>query len=253
MAIQDLDRHLKAGWQTIAVLAGGAAILAAGHEGKIGLPIATSIALISAFWGVLSVIDANYWSLRAIGFLSNVEAVYFSVEDRKVFNPYIGYHPTYKLLDSLRYMFWLCILFGAASLLSMTWEITRTHSSMSIIWAHMQTLSPLIFSLWSLPIIVALWGGVWVHTVWKGRLSDYIGFTRGSPGPGVRTATSELRLITLEPISGQPAPAIESDQHAASLAALDQRLANLKRLTWIPWSLAGVPTLIIAIYIIQAG
>ena len=90
MATADLDRHLKAGWQTIAVLAGGAAILAAGHEGKIGLPIAVTIALISAFWGTLTVIDANYWSIRAIAFLSNVEAIYFSAQDRAYFNPYVG-------------------------------------------------------------------------------------------------------------------------------------------------------------------
>jgi hypothetical protein len=135
MATSDLDRHLKAGWQTIAVLAGGAAILTAGHDAKIGLPIAVAIALISAFWGVLTVIDANYWSLRAIAFLANVEAVYFSAEDRRYFNPYIGYHPSLKLLNSLRYMFWLCVLFGTMAALSMLWEISRTYPTAALIWA----------------------------------------------------------------------------------------------------------------------
>jgi hypothetical protein len=40
MATVDLDRHLKGGWQAIAVLAGGAVTLTAGHDQKIGLPIA---------------------------------------------------------------------------------------------------------------------------------------------------------------------------------------------------------------------
>ena len=99
MAVADLDRHLKAGWQTIVVLGGGAAILTAGHDGTIGLPIATSLAMIAGLWGALTVIDANYWSLRAIGFLANVEAIYFAAEDRAVFNPYMGKHPPYKLLN----------------------------------------------------------------------------------------------------------------------------------------------------------
>ncbi len=107
MATPDLDRHLKAGRQTIAVLAGGAAILTAGHDGKIGLPIAVTIALISAFWGILTVIDANYWSLRVIAFLANVEAVYFSAQDRAYFNRYIGHHPTPQI-DQLA-------IFGSAS------------------------------------------------------------------------------------------------------------------------------------------
>jgi hypothetical protein len=47
------------------------------------MPVATTIALASACGGALFVIDANYWSLRAIGFLANVEAIYFSAEDRK--------------------------------------------------------------------------------------------------------------------------------------------------------------------------
>lgn len=249
MATLDLDRHLKAGWQTIAVLAGGAAILAAGHEGKIGLPIATSIALISAFWGALSVIDANYWSLRAIGFLSNVEAIYFSVEDRRVFNPYIGYHPRYKLLDSLRYMFLLCVLFGATALLSMLWEITRYYPSLSLIWDHVLTMRPLPLLFWSLPILVTLWGGAWMHKVWRDRLEDYIGFTRGSPGPGVRVTTADMRHVTLLPLTSETAPAIEPDSHAATLAMLDQRLARHKKFTWVGWALAIVPTIGLVSYV----
>src|SRR5690349_10656296 len=68
MAVADLDRHLKGGWQTIAVLAGGAAVLTVGHDGKMPIPLSVSIALFIAFWGMLNVLDANYWALRAIAF-----------------------------------------------------------------------------------------------------------------------------------------------------------------------------------------
>lgn len=248
MATLDLDRHLKAGWQTIAILAGGAAILAAGHEGKIGLPIAISIALISAFWGTLSVIDANYWSLRAIAFLSNVEAIYFSAEDRRVFNPYIGHHPDYKLMDSLRYMFLLCMLFGAAALLSLWWEISRSYPTAGDIWAHVQTMRPSRLFFWSLPILVGLWGGAWIYKVWRDRLQDYVDFTKGSPGPGVRARSAELRHVTLKPVTGATVPAIEPDIHAAQLIKLEKLLARLKKFTWLAWTTAGLPSAALALY-----
>jgi len=166
MATPDLDRHLKAGRQTIAVLAGGAAILTAGHDGKIGLPIAVTLALISAFWGILAVIDANYWSLRAIAFLANVEAVYFSAQDRAYFNPYIGHHPALKL-TSLRYMFWLCVTFGNVALLSLLWAISLVYPTATLIW--------------SMPFLVGTWGCVWVIAVWRKRIQELC-----LPGPGAQ-------------------------------------------------------------------
>lgn len=145
MATMDLDRHLKGGWQAIAVLAGGAAILTAGHDGKIGLPIATTIALATAIWAALTVIDANYWSLRAIAFLANVEAIYFSIDDRRYFNPYMGYHPPFKLLNSLRYLLWLSLIFGAATLLDMLWEIITYYPTPGLILAKLRVIDPLRF------------------------------------------------------------------------------------------------------------
>jgi hypothetical protein len=247
MATMDLDRHLKGGWQAIVVLAGGAAILAAGHDGKIGLPIATSIALASAFWGLLSVIDANYWSLRAIAFLSNVEAVYFSAEDRKVFNPYIGYHPSYKLLNSLRFMFWLCGLFGLASLLSLLWEINRSYPSIGLMWRHASALGAVSFLLWSLPGLFTLWGLVWVYAEWRKCLGQHIGFTKGSPGPGVRLVTQDMRHVTFEPVSGATPVATEANTHAKSLADMEARKRRLDRLAWIPWAAAILCTVIVLV------
>jgi hypothetical protein len=214
MATTDLDRHLKAGWQTIAVLAGGAAILTAGHDGKIGLPIAVAIALVSAFWGVMTVIDANYWSIRAIAFLSNVEAVYFSARDRAYFNPYIGYHPRFKLLNSLRYMFWLCVLFGIMAVLSLLWEVLRAYPTVGLLWAHAKSMQSAQFLLWSIPFLVGAWGWVWVLVGYRKRRLDYYKFSAASPGPGVRPEIFPLRHVTLEPIEGEPAIQAENNPNA---------------------------------------
>lgn len=254
MATLDLDRHLKGGWQAIVVLAGGAAILAAGHEGKIGLPIATFIALVSAFWGMLSVIDANYWSLRAIAFLSNVETVYFSAEDRRGFNPYIGYHPQYKLLNSLRFMFWLCGLFGLAALLSLVWEVTRAYPTVDLIWKRADSLGAVSFLLWCLPILFALWGVVWVYHEWRKCLGQHIGFTQGSPGPGVRLRTVELRHVTLLPATGVAAVTVEADTHVKSLARMQERKRRLDGRAWIPLTIATIGTIVVlALAVLRHG
>lgn len=209
MATLDLDRHLKAGWQTIAVLGGGAAILSAGHDGKIGIPIASTIALIAAVWGGLTIIDANFWSLRAIAFLSNVEAIYFSAEDRKIFNPYIGKHPKYKLLDSLNYLFWLCASFGLAVILNLFWTVMNYYPTWSSMVSHIFKMPTEKYLIWFLPLIVALWGSYWTFCAWQTRFADYIKFSEDSPGPGVRK-TTELRHVTLEGINGGTAPEIEA-------------------------------------------
>jgi hypothetical protein len=240
MATADLDRHLKGGWQTIAVLAGGAAILTAGHDQKIGLPIATSIALASGIWGALTVIDANYWSLRAIGFLANVEAFYLSVPDREYLNPYVGQHPPYKLLDSLRYLFWLCIFFGLVSLADMFWEVRDVLVSNQFLGLT-KSRPALEVALWCLPILIAAWGAYWIFKDYLRRLRDYRTFSVQAEGPGVRNDQRVLRHITLAPLTGGAEPELEENTQSFTHRGLDrgERLMTV----WLRASL-GVAALV---------
>lgn len=233
MATMDLDRHLKGGWQTIAVLAGGAAILAAGHEEKIGLPVATTIALASAFWGALTVIDANYWSLRAIGFLANIESVYFTVGDRKAFNPYVGRHPSFHLLNSLLYLFWLCLLFGCAAMLNLAWEVTNRYPSVPLFFDRLGTIGPRRFAFYGFPIIAAAWGSLWVFGVYRKRLQDYASFSSGSPGPGVVVEPDAFRHVNFQPVCGLAQPALETGTQDGLSSQLSRRKAHLDR-WWKP-------------------
>jgi hypothetical protein len=233
MATMDLDRHLKGGWQAIAVLAGGAAILTAGHDGKIGLPIATTIALATAIWAALTVIDANYWSLRAIAFLANVEAIYFSKDDRRYFNPYMGYHPPFKLLNSLRYLLWLSLIFGAATLLGMLWEIITYYPTPGFIVEKLRIINPIRFLFWSIPVFTGLWGGIWIIASYRKRLKDYIDFSHESPGPGVRLNLEEQWHVTLEPLTGTNPPLLEKNTQAGTHRQLEQ-LADRLEACWRP-------------------
>jgi hypothetical protein len=99
VAAGDLDRHVKGSWQTIITVAATVATISLAQEGKLPVPFAVSASLLVGFWGMCNLIDGNYWSLRAIAFLANVEAIYFTVQDRRNFNPYAGRHPPYKFLD----------------------------------------------------------------------------------------------------------------------------------------------------------
>jgi hypothetical protein len=228
MAATDLDRHLKGGWQTIAILAGGAAILTAGHDQKIGLPIAALIALGTACWGMLNIIDANYWSLRAIAFLSNVEAIYFSAEDRKVFHPYIGYFPRFKLMNSLLYLFWLSFGFGCATILTVIWELASKYDTVTAMWERAWSLPWLKFALWTLPFVAAPWVWFLVKQVEFKRLCDYTSFVTSTPGPRLRLHTTELRHVTLEPVSGEAFITTETNTHSSTLEALRAKQVQLK-------------------------
>lgn len=248
MATADLDRHLKGGWQTIAVLAGGVAILAAGQEDKLGLPIAVSVALLAAIWGILTVIDSNYWSVRAIAFLSNVEAIYFSVEDRKYFNPYIGYHPKFKLMDSLKHMFVLCAGFGVLALLSLLWGIEITSSGPAGVIEWFWDLSPIAYFLWACPVLVAVWGIVWTFVTWRGRLSEYYDFVESCPGPGVRETIEPWRDVLLKGADG----AVVGAEHPQTqfLTELD---AQKRKQFWyvLAWLLALAVTAAFALRFIR--
>ncbi len=101
MATKDLDRHLKIGWQTIVVLGTSIATLSLGFKGDLPIPVAMIINLLLLAWCANNIIDANFWSLRAIAFLANVEAVYFRKDERKCFNMYAGEHPPWHMMESL--------------------------------------------------------------------------------------------------------------------------------------------------------
>ena len=195
MAVADLDRHLKGGWQTIVVLAGGAAALSAGHQGGIALPVAISIAVLASMWGALTVLDANYWSLRAIAFLANVEAIYFSKEDQLNFNKYAGLHPPFELLNSLKYLFGLCAVFAILSLTNLLWTVGSYFSTLSQVWNRMLAIHSLHFFVWCLPILIFLWGSVWTFAVLRKTIESYLEFSLSSPGPGLRKMTVGWRHI----------------------------------------------------------
>ena len=118
MATKDLDRHLKIGWQTIVVLAGSLTSLGLGFKGDLPIPLAVTINLLLLGWCVINVFNSNIWSLRAIAFLANVEAIYFRKDEKKYFNMYAGAHPPWHFIDTLGNLFRLICLLCIITLFS---------------------------------------------------------------------------------------------------------------------------------------
>lgn len=219
MATRDLDRHLNTGWQAITVIAGTIALLSLGHKNELPFPIAAAAALAVFCWALAHTLDANYWAIRAIAFLANVEAVYFAEEDRSATNPYIGRHPPGKLLDSLRHQRTLIAVLVGVTLVDYSVQFARAGGL--VMWVDRLE--------WSLPAIVLLVGGMIVLNSWAHRLNDYQNFVHRSPGPGIVATRKELqaRGVLLEGAVAAASQPIFED--------LNRRLrqATLVRSVWV--------------------
>ena len=123
MATKDLDRHLKIGWQTIVVLGGSLTTLGLGFKGDLPIPLAVSINLLFLGWCAINVFNSNIWSLRAIAFLANVEAIYFRKDEKKYFNMYAGAHPPWHFIDTLGNLFRLIWILGIITLFCFVYVI----------------------------------------------------------------------------------------------------------------------------------
>lgn len=188
MAVADLDRHVKGSWQTIVTVAATVATISLAQGGKLPVPFAVSASLLVGFWGMGNLIDGNYWALRAIAFLANVEAVYFTVEDRHNFNPYAGQHPPYKLLDSLLYQFIAVVLFTALTIIYLFWR-AFDHGG-SVFLSRVSLSSWPTFLFWLLPWLITLCGTIYTIHCWRKRIDDYLSFVTN---PLVRVCKSPDR------------------------------------------------------------
>ena len=199
MAVQDLDRHLKIGWQTIAVVAGAIATLSLGEQGPLPIFVSISAALIVLFWGLQNVIDSNYWSLRAIGFLANVESVYFAKTDQTYFNHYAGEHPPYHLMDSLKYQFNVCIILILTILGFFGYKILLIAGDFDVLISTYVNSGAIKILVWQFPIFVSLYYLRSILLTWARRHLGYLDFVLKSPGPGMAGDLEHLRNVNFSP------------------------------------------------------
>ncbi len=231
MAVRDLERHLGIGWQTIALVAGAAASWSLGYGGKLPLPIAVASAIAVGFWGLLNILDSNYWAARAIGFLANVESIYLYVDDAKTYNPYAGKHPPLKLLDSLKYQAYVAIAFILFSLVFYGEAILRRVEKFGGMPSSVEAVNTVTAAYYALPILVVLAGVNLVLNAYVGRIGDYLSFVVTAPGPGMLTTRGTDRPMDLvdaglDKVSGEELQ-----------AELRARLSTRRDLwaKWAPW------------------
>lgn len=194
MAVKDLERHLGIGWQTIAVVGGAIASLGLAYDNKLPMPLGVSAALGISFWGVLNIIDANFWALRAIGFLANVEATYLSEKHREYLHPYVGRHPPYKLMNSLLFQYWMAALLVVVSLAAYLHGIWY-HVDGSSVADTLRTVDWPTIGFWSMPAIVFLIGiNLAIRTELR-RIHAYLDFVESSPGPSMAAGEDSSEVV----------------------------------------------------------
>lgn len=201
MAVQDLDRHLKVGWQTIAVVAGAIASISLGEQGHLPIFVSVSAALVVLYWGMQNVIDANFWALRAIAFLANVESVYFALTDRRHFNPYAGQHPPYKLMDSLKFQFSVCVVLIVGISIFFGYKLLLIAGDWSSLKSNFVSSELFKIFVWQFPIFVTLYYFREISYAWAYRHLGYRDFVQSSPGPGMASDLAYLRNVDFQPDS----------------------------------------------------
>lgn len=89
-----------------------------------------------------------------------------------------------------------------------------------------------------------LWGGIWIVACYRKRLRDYVNFSHESPGPGVRLNSAEERHVTLKPVTGANAPALEADTQAGTHRQLERLQTRLGSYYWPAVSISIVVTVL---------
>lgn len=246
MATKDLERHLGIGWQTIAVIASAIISLSLGQKGELPIPIAVSAALAISFWGVLNIFDSNFWALRAIAFLANVEAIYFYEGDQKIFNPYAGKHPPFKMLNSLKYQLYVAISFIIISLFFFALKIWERTSGSTLL-DKLQGASSMTAILWSLPLFFLVFGLLIMAKTHRSRTTEYLTFVRDCPGPGMLKDRTFVRDVDLSPSPSSNLLVSGDDLQQSTKNQLLAIENNWKK--WWPW-VVGLCLLLVLVLLI---
>jgi len=241
MAVKDLERHLKLGWETIAQLSVALLLISSGYQGYIPLPIAFSGTFIFIMWGMSNLIDSNYWALRAIAFLSNVESVYLNIKERNYFNPYAGFHPPYKMLNSLKSQLLavktLLMLIFCYYHLDLFFDLGDGNDRLNLL---VLIDSPVQFGLNLLPTIVISLLVISVTNLEYKRAKDYLNFMEECPGPGMLSNPKKIRDVDFtgdfnpeEIVSGLQ---IQSE----GIEILNKRINKIKNIRTIIHIISGI-------------
>ena len=194
LAKDDLDRFLKIGWQTMAVAAGVVAGLSLGYKGDLPVPFSVAFAYLVLGWGASNLIDSNYWAVRAIAFLANVEAVYFRRSDARYFNPYVGRHPQFRMLPILRNQLHMVVLFAGVATLFLVTNGGRVQSAQSFL-EKLDAANGLKLAIWALPLCFLAFLIARSFGRAHKRAGDYLHFVTECPGPGLLVDDTVVRPI----------------------------------------------------------
>ena len=239
MSVKDLERHLQVGWQSISFAAGVIAVLSAGQQNYLPIPLATTAALAISFWGIYNILDADLWARRAIAFLANVEAVYFTLEERRVFNPYAGSHPRMSMFGSLRAQMAAAYVFIFVTISFFIYSSSRLAQNFLGAGNHLSDISHAKLAFWLSPIAVFVILIVFAARTRRDKISDYTHFVTACPGPGMLKTgnTPRWRGVDLRgtatPDDIEPGEQIQREVRERAVIALRRWDRYVKIVQWM--------------------
>lgn len=232
MAVNDLDRFQKIGVQTISSLVGFVVVISLGFKGELPLTLSICFGITVLGWGWANIIDSNYWSIRAISFLSNIESVYFKKEERKFFNPYVGYYPPYKIIASLKNQIFLIVIFIIIAFI-LSFQPAFDNINNKTVLQAIDNISYLNLLYYSSPIVLNLVLLYFINFRFLARAKDYLSFIQECPGPGLINDENTFRTVDLN-IIGDASKLIDgSNIHASEITKIGKRIKRLKRYDFI--------------------
>ena len=175
----DINRHIMTVWQSVATLAGTAALLALVEKAVIPLDVPVTLIVLACGWLIANCYDSSYWYNRNLVIIANIERQFLTAKDLREIHYYFGEHrANMKMLTHLRIQQVLGLMVVALALI--VHFVVRVAPGLSAGWATLEPLRAMPYGVAVLAIAMLLW-------LRADRRTSYANFLKNSPGLKIST------------------------------------------------------------------
>lgn len=184
-----INTRLNLTWAAIGTLVSSFAVFALTEKNILSLDVATVLVILVTGWFMAHVIDMSFWSNRNLAMISNIERLFFTVEDARLLYPYfLSHRKKNKMAHYLQIQFGLgvglCALILSVHFLQNVFPIILGKAAFSKIEIFLPYLSLIV-------IVISL-----LHLK-NERNREYEAFVRDSPGKDITAEATQLGLSDL--------------------------------------------------------
>ncbi len=179
----DIDRHIKVVWQSVAVLLAAFAVFTLVEKQIISMDVASSLIVGLTAWLIAHVYDSSYWYNRNLVIIANIERQFLRQDDLRHIHYYFGAHrENMAMLTQLRIQWWLG--FGVGALVMLYHFLTRILPALSEVLPSLSARAMTRL----LPYATAVAAVVLISMLRNSRQESYKTFLKNSPGIPIDTS-----------------------------------------------------------------